>query len=262
MLTIIASMERELAGLRKESRAYQTAGEHRQLELKVVGVGAAQAGQGVTSLVDHRRASGDTLPESEQGLLLLGFAGGVDPSLEPGVLAISSGYHHADGGNSLQPDPEMWRQAVEAATDAGLPFDQRESLTVDRPISTVADKGALFRRYQVGTVNMEDYPVAAAARDAGVPFQAVRAVLDPANQSLPPYVLAMSHSTVKAVLGTAVRPWRVAPMLHLARHMRLAQAALTRFALAYLRRSLRSLNEDHQGQGPRPAEATVRPARH
>ena len=39
MLTIIASMERELAALRKETRAYQTAGEYRQLELKVVAVG-------------------------------------------------------------------------------------------------------------------------------------------------------------------------------------------------------------------------------
>ena len=240
MLTIIASMERELSGLRKESRTYQTAGDHPRLELKVVGVGGAQAGQGVTSLVG--RVPEGTLPASEQGLLLLGFAGGVDPSLAAGVLAISPRYHQAAGGNFLQPDSEMWRQAVEAATDAGLPFDQRESLTVDRPVSTVADKGALFRRYQVGTVNMEDYPVAAAARDAGVPFLAVRAVLDPASQSLPPYVLAMSRSPVKAVLSTAIRPWRITPMLHLARQMRLAQFALTRFALAYLRRSL---EDDH-----------------
>ena len=258
MLTIIASMERELAGLRRESRPYLTAGEYRQLELKVVGVGGAQAGQVVNSLVDHHRLSEDTLPESEQGLLLLGFAGGVDPSLAPGVLAISPRYQLAAGGDSLQPDAEMWRKAVEAATDAGLPFDQRDSLTVDRLVSTVADKGAVFRQYQVSTVNMEDYPVAAVARDAGVPFLAVRAVLDPADQSLPPYVLAMSRSRVKAVLGTAVRPWRITPTLHLARHMRLAQNALTRFALAYLRRSL---DEDQQRTGAWPAEATTWPAR-
>ena len=258
MLTIIASMERELAGLRRELRPYQTAGEYRQLELKVMGVGGAQANQRVTSLVDHRRSWEDTLPESEQGLLLLGFAGGVDSSLAPGVLAISQRYHQAAGGNYLQPDPEMWRQAVEAATDAGLPSDQRDSLTVDRPVSTVADKGAVFRRYQVGTVNMEDYPVAAAAREAGVPFLAVRAVLDPANQSLPPYVLAMSRSPLKAVLGTAVRPWRITPMLLLARQMRLAQNALTGFALAFLRRSM---DEEHQGSKASPAAATPWPER-
>ena len=256
MFTIIASMERELAGLRRESRLYKSAGEYRQLELKVVGVGGAQAGHGVTSLLDHRRVSEDTLSESEQGLLLLGFAGGVDPSLAPGVLAISPLYHQAAGGNSLEPDPEMWRLAVKAATDAGLPFDQRDSLTVDRPVSTVADKGAVFRRYQVGTVNMEDYPVAEAAREAGVPFLAVRAVLDPANQSLPPYVLAMSRSPLKAVIGTAVRPWRITPMLLLARHMRLAQNALTGFALSYLRHSL---DEGQQRRGAWPAEATTWP---
>ena len=171
-----------------------------------------------------------------------------------GVLAISPRYHQAAGENYLEPDPEMWRQALEAATDAGLTFDQRDSLTVDQPVSTVEDKGAVFHRYRVGTVNMEDYPVAAAARDAGVPFLAVRAVLDQANQSLPPYVLAMSNSPIKAVLGTAVRPWRITPMLHLARHMRLAQSALTRFALAYLRRSM---DEDQQRRGAWPAEATA-----
>ena len=238
MLTIIASMERELAGLRRESRSYQAAGEHQQFELKVVGVGEAQAGQRVTSLVGQHRISADTSYKSEQKILLLGFAGGVDPSLAPGVLAISSSYHQDAGGGALKPDPNMWQQAVDAAGGAGLPFDQGESLTVARPVSTVADKGALFRRFQLGTVNMEDYPVAVAARDAGVPFLAVRAVLDPAGQSLPPYVLAMSRSPVKAVLGTAARPWRIAPMLHLARQMRLAQFALTSFAMAYLHHSL------------------------
>ena len=247
-------MERELAGLRQESGPYQYDGEYRRFELQVVGVGGSQAGQSVTSLAG--RLSENTLSESNQRILLLGFSGGVDPSLAPGVLAISPRYQQASGGNSLQPDPGMWRQATEAATDAGLPFDQRDSLTVERPVSTVADKGAVFGHYQVGTVNMEDYPVAAAARDAGVPFLAVRAVLDPANQSLPPYVLAMSRSPVKAVLGTAVRPWRITHLLQLARQMRLAQNALTRFALAYLRLSL---HEDQQGSGP-PAEAATWPA--
>ena len=257
MLTIIASMERELAGLRRESRFFQAAGEHQQFELKVVGMGGAQAGQSVTSLISQRRISADARSESKQGILLLGFAGGVDPSLAPGVLVISPGYHQDAGGDALKPDPNMWQQAVDAAGDAGLPFDQRESLTVARPVSTVADKGALFRRFQVGTVNMEDYPVAIAARDAGVPFLAVRAVLDPAGQSLPPYVLAMSRSPVKAVLGTAARPWRIALMLHLARQMRLAQFALTSFALAYLHLSL---DRGHQEDGAAWSDATTWPA--
>ena len=70
----------------------------------------------------------------------------------------------------------MWRQAQEAATDAGLLFDQSDSLTLGQLDATVADKDELFHRYQVGTVNMEDYAVDAAAGDAGVPFLAVRAV--------------------------------------------------------------------------------------
>lgn len=246
MLTIIASMERELAGFRRKSRAYQTAGIPPRFELKVVGIGGAQAGQSVASLAGRRLFAG-ALSEAEQGILLLGFSGGVDPSLAPGVLTISTSYNQFASGNSLHPDPGMWRQAVHAATGAGLLFDQGDSLTVDRPIATVLDKEAVFRRYRVGTVNMEDYAIAVAARDAGVPFLAVRAVLDPADQTLPPYVLAMSRSQVKAVLGTAFSPWRIAPMLRLARQMRLAQNSLTGFALAYLQRSQEEvLQEDQQ----------------
>ena len=121
--------------------------------------------------------------------------------------------------------------------------------TQNRPIETVLDKDAVFRRYRVGTVNMEDYAIAVAARDAGVPFLAVRAVLDPADQSLPPYVLAMSRSQVKAVLGTAFRPWRIAPMLRLSRQMRQAQNSLTRFALAYIRQSQEEVQQDEQQEG-------------
>lgn len=249
MLTIIASMERELAGLRRKSRAYQTAGIPPRFELKVVGIGGAQAGQSVATLVRHRSSSKEPLSGTDMGILLLGFSGGVDPSLAPGLLTISPSYKHADSGNFLQPDPEMWRQAVQAATDAGLPVDQGDSLTVDQPIATVLDKATVFRRYRVGTVNMEDYAIAVAARDAGVPFLAVRAVLDPADQSLPPYVLAMSRSQVKAVLGTAFRPWRIAPMLRLSRQMRQAQNSLTRFALAYIRQSQEEVQQDEQQEG-------------
>ena len=286
MLTIIASMERELAGLRREFRSEESAGKYRQPGLEILGMGGAQARQTVTSLLNRHLAE-DNLVEPVQALLLLGFAGGVDPSLAPGVLAISPSYHQSNAGqsnagqsnagqsnagqsnagqsnagqsnagNSLQPDPDMWRQAVEAATGAGLLLDHTDSLTVDRPVSTVADKSAIFRRYRVGTVNMEDYPVAAAANDAGVPFLAVRAVLDPASQSLPSYVLAMSRSPVKAALGTAVRPWRITTMLHLARQMRQAQSALTRFALAYLRCSL---EEELRQSGAWPVEANTGPA--
>jgi hypothetical protein len=259
LLTIIASMERELAGLRKKTRAYQTAGISSRFALKVVGIGGAQAGQSVASLAGRRLSevthSGGTLPEAEQGILLLGFAGGVDPSLAPGALTISTSYKQSASGNSLHPDPGMWRRAVQAATSAGLLFDQGDSLTVDRPIATVLDKDALFRRYRVGTVNMEDYAIAVAARDAGVPFLAVRAVLDPADQSLPAYVLAMSRSQVKAVLGTAFRPWRIAPMLRLSRQMRLAQNSLTGFALAYLQRSQEE--EQQEGSGAPQSQAAL-----
>jgi hypothetical protein len=130
----------------------------------------------------------------------------------------------------------MWRQALEAAADAGLPSTSLDSLTVDRLVSTREAKMALQRQYHVGTVNMEDYWVAAVARDVGVPFLSVRAVLDPASQNLPTYLLGLAEHQAKAVLLTIIMPWRIPTLFRLARQMRLAQRHLAHFAIHFVSR--------------------------
>ena len=240
MLTIITPLEQERAVIQRALRRKQAvdgALNYPGLELYVVGMGEANAEKSVRSMLTHPLASARSPSELPHGLLLLGFAGGVDLSLDVGVLALSSRYYHAIETDSLEPDRQMWQLAEQAVWDAQISCTHQDSLTVDRLVSTPAAKEAVHRQYQVGTVNMEDYPVAAVARDAGVPFLAVRAVLDPANQGLPPYVLALSPSFGKAALSTAVRPWRIPPLVRLAHQMRQAQDTLTRFALAYLDRS-------------------------
>ena len=252
MLTIIASMERELTGVRRVLARQPIANGpsgNAGLQMHVIGVGKAHAEHSVRSLLSSSEASG----EPRQGLLLLGFAGGVDPDLNASVLALAPRYLRTTGGDFLEADPQMLRLAVQAAGDAGLPCTRLDSLTVDRVVSTTADKQAVYRQYQVGTVHMEDYHLARLANSFGFPFLAVRAVLDPANQGLAPYVLAMSRSIAIAALGTAVRPWRIPPLIKLARRMRLAQDALSQFALAYLNRWYYSENAgciSTQGGGP------------
>jgi nucleoside phosphorylase len=230
-------------------------------DLHVVGMGDAQCRRKVESLLTHRSS---TVAEPPNGLLFLGFAGAIDPGLETGDLVLSERYHRAkpaeslptspfekevlggflsqappqvprhEGGDYLTPDPVMWRRSLEAASGAGLPLTQVDSLTVDGLATTSAAKAALGRRYPVGIVNMEDYWVAAVARDAGVPFLSTRVVLDPASQGLPGYLPGLARSRPKAVFTAAAMPWRIPTLLGLGRQMRLAQQVLARFALSYI----------------------------
>ena len=98
MLTIIASMEHELAGLRRELGPGRSPGGAGNLpggkgslkpELLVVGVGGKRAGVKVRSLL----APGQRPPVT---LLMLGFAGAVDPALGTGDLVLASRYYRAD----------------------------------------------------------------------------------------------------------------------------------------------------------------------
>lgn len=266
MLTVIASTEHELAALRKELRSDrratssfpQTHGEL-AMGLHLVGMGK-QAGAKVRSLLAQRYAPSNGQAPSPDGLLLLGFAGAVDPALKSGDLVLASRYYrpeleqnpsHPDRREDprhsphspplekgvsrgyLTPDPKMWRHAVEAAEGMEQTAAQMDSLTVDSLVTTPAAKGAVARTYSVGIVEMEDFWVASVARDAGVPFLSVRVVLDVADQTVPAYLLGLSRSRIKASFMSAAMPWRIPTLIRLARQVTIAQRALAWFALNF-----------------------------
>lgn len=230
-----AAMERELSLLKK--KLDDPAG----VTFHTVGIGPDMAYREVRSLLKPAPAI-----HRSRAVLLLGFAGAVEPSLKPGDLILSSRYYRAEsspeGGSAdsqpisefLEPDPWMQQQAVDAVQETDLRFNPSPSLTVDRIIDSPEDKQAIFTRYSVATVNMEDYWAAAAAAEAGVPFLSVRAVLDLADQRLPGYLPALSIPGSSSVLSTLVHPWRAATLLRLAVQMRRAQWALTQFALYFI----------------------------
>jgi adenosylhomocysteine nucleosidase len=284
MLTIIAAMEQELAGIRRALRVRGlmscALGAHPrplslweggdqesppltkgnlggfpevgvgELDLQVVGIGKERAQASIKRLLASRQRPG------QDGLLLLGFAGGIDPSLKSGDLVLSNRYCWVDGVVSpfgkggrrgispsatgkqrdfLEPDSNLWQQAIEAARAAGLSVSQGSSLTVDQAIATPEAKKEVYLQRQVATVNMEDYWAAEAAAESGAPFLAVRAVLDPAHQGLPSYLIGLSERQAQVVLRRVLtKPWRAPILLRLAQQARVAQGSLTRFALAFI----------------------------
>lgn len=266
MLTIIASMEYELSRLRRELRTSRSGNgseeeadalQARLVETHVVGVGRSQSQSSVNCLLTEHHHPPDMGAEEPRELLLLGFAGAVEPGLQTGGLVLSQRYYRADSeeADCLSPDPAMRQRALEAAAEACLPVTERGSLTVKGLVATPEGKAELGRRYPVGVVAMEDYWVAAVARDAGVPFLSARVILDPASQGLPGYLVGLAQARSRAVLCAAAMPWRIPTLWGLGPQMRLAQQVLTQFALSYISQLCA---DDRLMVGPKPANTAVR----
>lgn len=229
MLTVIAAIEQELTGLRRALKSCPSD----LVNMHVTGIGKERVQSNISRILDSRRwHQGDEL-------LMLGFAGGLDPVLKCGDLLIPT-FYYAESGGLIVADGEMWKQSRVSALAAGPTVVQGNSLTVGQVVSTPEDKRALYRQHQVGSVNMEDYWAAEVATDAKVPFLSARAVLDPASQALPQYVLGLTGRPVEAAFRVMSNPWRAPAMLALAGMRKKAQASLTRFGLAFIEHELAS----------------------
>ena len=234
MLIVVASMEQELTGLRRELREIADAtGINSQVEFQVLGVGPERAGAAMAALLENRRSKID-------GVLLVGVAGGVDPELETGDLLLADRHALQNGasegaGQAIKPDADMLQSAQKAALELSVPIFNGGSLTVDHLVAEPHEREALRTEYQVYSVNMEDYRAAEAAQNAGVPFLSVRVVLDTASQRLPGYLPGLARSRYKVVTKILLMPWRIPTMLRLKRQLQLCQAVLTNFGVSYLK---------------------------
>ena len=234
MLIVVASMEQELTGLRRELREIEDAtGISSQVEFQVLGVGPERAGAAMAALLENRRSKID-------GVLLVGVAGGVDPELETGDLLLADRHALQNGasqgaGQAIKPDAEMLQSAQKAALELSVPIFNGGSLTVDHLVAEPHERESIRTEYQVYSVNMEDYRAAEAAQNAGVPFLSVRVVLDTASQRLPGYLPGLARSRYKVVTKILLMPWRIPTMLRLKRQLQLCQAVLTNFGVSYLK---------------------------
>ena len=227
-------MEQELIGLRREMLEIEDAsGAHLQVEFRVLGVGPERAGGAMAALLESR------IPDVD-GVLILGVAGGIDPKLESGDLLLADRYSLQDGaakgaGLAIRPDSQMLQSAERAALELSMPVCNGGALTVDHLIRYPEERETLRARYQVDSVNMEDYRVAEAAQTAGVPFLSARVVLDTASQRLPGYLPGLARSPYKVLTNILLKPWRIPTLLRLKRQLQLCQMVLTNFAVAYMK---------------------------
>jgi nucleoside phosphorylase len=152
-----------------------------------------------------------------------GFSGGLDPSLAPGDVVLATSVIGEDG-DDVATTESLRTSAAHALR--GLRYSEGKIVCTTEVATTPEEKRALARTGALA-VDMESYPAARAAVEAGVPLLALRAVLDPLGTSLP----AFTREPQRFYLGPALvhalsGPRAVVELLQLAGRARRAAASL------------------------------------
>ena len=193
--------------------------------LAVNGMGCAAAAAAASALVGAGAGA----------LVSFGLAGGLDPALDPGAVLLPVRILSADGAPIATTG--SWRARLEQALAPQAFVAHGPLLTSPRAIASVEAKSTLFRKSGAVAVDMESYAIAQVALEAGVPFLAVRVIVDGAADSLPHAVAAAADAAGELrlwrLIGALVRaPAELAPLLRLARRYRAARHSLATVAHA------------------------------
>ena len=183
-----------------------------------------------------RSAAETLLRDGAQALLSFGLAGGCDPALPPGTAVIATGVRDLAAHETLWTNRE-WRRRLQGILLGAVLVEEAAIGSTDRAVSGAGAKETLFWSDGVACIDMESGAVARAAVAAGVPFMALRIVVDPADLDLPAAALAalQPDGTVSPAAAAAAalrRPADVPALLRLGSAHRRAIRALRRASAA------------------------------
>ncbi len=167
--------------------------------------------------------------ERPRFVISCGFCGALDASLGSGDLVLASTVCD-ETGDALGVAEPVLRVARDAlAGDARVV--EGEILCATRVAATRAEKQALARPGR-RAIDLESWSVARAARKAGVPWLALRVVLDPVDVELPAFTREARRSYVAYAARYALGGPRAAlELVSLHRRARTANRALARALL-------------------------------
>ena len=156
---------------------YHCTSASRQLVAVQTGVGPSRAAAGARFLVQHC---------SIQGLVSCGFAGGLLPGLASGTVVVGDRLVSTDGLLSWDvTDHRLVEQILQAAQAEGLPVHQGPVVTTAYLVPDRPSKAALAHDSGASVVDMETRGVVEVARQAGLAWVAVRAIVDTLDEVLP-----------------------------------------------------------------------------
>jgi len=254
VIAAVAALKEEVAGILRagsfrpldapgEALAYRGSVASGDVVVLLTGTGAPRADAATSWLFSTHRP---------QVALSLGFAGGTKDSLVAGELILATEIAHLEGtpfdwrpdsaGEPLLPDPAWLGRARRTVELAGIDFRHGRIISLPIVAKTPGLKRWIGETCGATAVDMESYSVGEAAREAGVPFVCVRAVLDTVDADLPGVVTEMegkpSGGRLLPVLGHGIRhPGRLPSLARLGRATARARRSLTAFTVAFMRQA-------------------------
>jgi nucleoside phosphorylase len=119
--------------------------------------------------------------DGAKAILSVGVSGGLRANIAPGDLLIAETVKSATEEFAAS---DLLLNAI-ALEQAAIQMKRTVVFGSDEIVASAAAKAALASRHAADAVDMESHGAARAARAAGVPFAAIRAVADPAFCALP-----------------------------------------------------------------------------
>jgi nucleoside phosphorylase len=174
-------------------------------------------------------------------VLSIGCAGALIPGLATGQLILSPEVymHSAEGGRGLQRfpvDAQLLVQAQHAAAKAGISIAEGSLFTSARVLFTPEEKTQRGQETGAIAVEMESGVHAAFAASRGLPFLALRVILDGVDMRLPAVRgLTTPEGDVRALraaLYVATHPHHLSSLLALKQTRTIASQALARLCHA------------------------------
>ena len=179
-----------------------------------------------------RRAMRAVLEDQPNVCISSGLAGGLKPEYRPGAVLAAREVGEVQGGRVVKSDPELLAVAADCGATTVDCF-----LASSCVVMTSEDKQRLGQSGDA--VDMESFPVLAAAGGRGIPSVAIRAVADPVEEDLPldfsRVVDQQGHVRyLRLIAQVAVRPHRLPGLIRLGRESRRAAEKLAGFLDRYI----------------------------
>lgn len=188
----------------------------------VSGMGCAAAGLAAVRLIESGASA----------LMSFGLAGGLDPGLSAGSVVLPSEVISRGGARFLT--SADWLEQLRFRIAKQRPVAVGTLLSSLTAIGAVADKASAFRETGAIAVDMESFGVAEVAAAHGLPFVAVRVIVDTAVDVLPRAVLAAGRAGQvnlrRLVGGVALAPSELVAVIRLAQRYRAATRSLAAVA--------------------------------